>query len=468
MPLQLMPMRDPEVREPGTEKNMAGTTTLSNKSPSPPSLDELPEAVRAKLPAAVQHFMRSSAEAERAFDKLRNRVEELKAELHQTNQKLRDKVQELDCLSGHLVALLESLADGVIAVDQGGTIRVFNAAVERLSNCKADEMIGRPLNDWLDTTSAPRKLVEEALQGIVSRRRVRALLPVKDGRSCPVVVAATPVRDKSGATLGAVMVLQDIAEVVDLQKQMKRTSSLAELGRMASVVAHEIRNPLGGIEGFAQLLQSDLANQPERKRYVDLMLEGLHDLHRFVDSLLTFSRYPNLRLEEVDLKALLEELCELARQDPNLKAERFRSVVQTPASAAVFADRGALRQVFLNLIRNGMEAMENLADGEGEIRVRVSQVEVDSTAAFQIDIADTGPGIAPEARSKLFEPFMTTKRQGNGLGLSTAAKLIEAHGGQICCLAEPDGGACFRVLLPLDAASCLAEENHADRTCSGS
>jgi signal transduction histidine kinase len=256
-----------------------------------------------------------------------------------------------------------------------------------------------------------------------------------------------------------------MAEIADLQQQMQRTASLAELGRMSSVVAHEIRNPLGGIEGFAQLLQNDLAGQPERKRYVDLMLEGLQDLHRFVDSLLTFSRYPALRLEEVDLCPLLKELSELAFQDKHLNKGQFRHVVQGLTSASILADRGALRQVFLNLIRNGLEAMEGRK--EGEVRIRVSAASMDGAEAFQVEIADTGPGIAPETRAKLFQPFMTTKCHGTGLGLPTAAKLIEAHGGHIGCVAEPDGGACFKIVLPLSAAGCLAEESHADRTRTG-
>lgn len=439
-------------------------STLSTENPPAPELGRLPDSVQANLPEAVQHFLRSSAEAERAFNALRSRVEELKSELEQTNRKLREKVQELDRLSGHLVALLESLADGVVAVDQTGIIRVFNAPMERLSGQTADQMVGRLLADWLAPNSIPRRLVEESLQGFASQRRVRTLLPRKDGQTCPVAVAASPVKDKAGTTLGAVLILQDMAEIAQLQQQMQRTASLAELGRMASVVAHEIRNPLGGIEGFAQLLQNDLAGHPEQKRYVDLMLEGLQDLHRFVDSLLTFSRYPSLRIEEVDLCLLLKELSELALQDRQLHKGHFGHVFQGPASASVMADRGALRQVFLNLIRNGLEAMEG--QPQGEVRIRVSTTSADGADAFQIDIADTGPGVAPEARTKLFQPFMTTKRHGTGLGLPTAAKLIEAHGGHIGCVAEPDGGACFRIVLPLSAAGCLAEESHADRTRS--
>lgn len=444
---------------------MDAMTTLSTESPASPELGRLPESVPAGLPVAVQHFMRSSEDAERAFNALRVRVEELKTELEETNRKLREKVQELDCLSGHLVALLESMADGVVAVDQTGVVCVFNAPMERLSGHTADRMIGRPLTEWLPSGSAPRLLVEESLQGFAPRRRVRTLLPKSDGQTCPVAAAATPVKDKAGMTLGAVLVLQDMAEIAELQQQMQRTASLAELGRMASVVAHEIRNPLGGIEGFAQLLQNDLAGQPERKRYVDLMLEGLQDLHRFIDSLLTFSRYPSLRLEEVDLCQILRELGELAFHDKQLHKGLFRYDFQGPANASILADRGALRQVFLNLIRNGLEAMEGRP--KGEIRIRVSAASMEGAEAFQIDIADTGPGISPEARPKLFQPFMTTKRHGTGLGLPTAAKLIEAHGGHIGCVAEPDGGACFRIVLPLSAAGCLAEESHADRTRTG-
>jgi len=248
-------------------------------------------------------------------------------------------------------------------------------------------------------------------------------------------------------------VLQDLAEVQTLQRELERAESLAELGRMSAVVAHEIRNPLGGVEGFAKLLQQDLRD-PTQKRYADMVVQGLGELNRLVNNLLEFSRAPKLTLEEIDLPALLENLGETALMDLRNGAAAGAPCRFDLHAAAGFplllADRTAMRQVFLNLIRNGLEAMAEHRGGT--LRVHLDQTEMDGCAAVRVDVQDQGSGIPEKMRGTLFQPFVTTKKTGTGLGLPTVAKLITAHGGTVQCVQASEGGACFRVLLPLNAS----------------
>jgi len=420
---------------------------INLQAPSPAIL-ETGNAAPPQAADALQHFMRSSEAAERAFEVLTQRVNELKAELQDTNQKLRDKVQELDRLSGHLSCLLESMSDGVVAVDTGAAIRLFNAAAERLSGQSSAQLLGQSLNAWLPNDSRIHELVRQALRGERNLGRLKLVVPGKgDAEPRPLVAGVAPVFDKDHAAIGAVLVFQDLGEIQALEGELKRANKLAEIGRLAAVIAHEIRNPLGGIQGFAALLQSDLAAVTPQRKLADAIVNGVQDLEGLVQGLLDYSRPLQLKLESVRLDDLLSELCALVFADPRFNALpiKRRVTIQT-ARPQLLADRTALRQVFLNLVRNAVEAMET--QRAGELRIRIADASLDGFAALCIEIADTGPGLSEKIRGKLFQPFASTKRQGNGLGLPTVAKLAEAHGGQVNVQDEPGGGTCFRVFLP--------------------
>ena len=190
------------------------------------------------------------------------------------------------------------------------------------------------------------------------------------------------------------MVIQDLAELVALQQEVRQTASLAEIGRMAAVVAHEIRNPLGGIEGFASLLQEDLGDSPEKKRYADFIVDGIQDLKRIVSSLLNLSKNPDLRYEEIDIQNLLRDCSELALQDSVAEDCKVQLNLDSQLSQhEILADPGALRQVFLNVIRNAIEAMADQATGD--LRIRLAPAEVDPENKISIEVADTGPGLSP-------------------------------------------------------------------------
>ncbi len=400
----------------------------------------------AALPEAIKRFFRSTEEAQRAFDALGSRVEELKGELAQTNRQLREKVEALDHLNGHLVSLLDSLSDAVVAFDQGAAIRLFNPAAEALTGHRSSELLGQPLSLWLPRDAEIRSMVDTALLSGRSIPRQRVHLTRAEGSPLPVAASAAAVRDADGMIIGAVLVMQDLEELLTLQDQVRRTAGLAAIGRMAAVVAHEIRNPLGGVEGFASLLSTDPAIEGEQKRYVNMILGGIQDLNRLVNNLLDYARPPELELQTVDLAQLLPELSALVKADTRFAKTNIKHTLHSNTrDGVIVGDRGALRQVFLNLMKNAVEAME--PQGSGQLRLRIADDMLGAREAVRIEVADTGMGIEQELQGKIFEPFITTKPKGTGLGLPTVAKLVQAHGGKVECLEEPHGGCCFTVVF---------------------
>lgn len=428
-----------------------GLSDLTARLPGLPA-----EPAHAGVPRQVQRFFDATDRAQRAFDALSSRVDELKNQLDEANRRLQEKVNELDRLSAHQRALLDGLADGVVAVDAERTIRFINPAAERLLGVRSGDLLGRSLAQTaLNAKSLEAKIAQAAAAGAGP---VRLSLALARGNAVrfPAALGVAPVTDARGTTIGVVLVIQDLTELATLQARAQRNEDLAEIGRLAAVVAHEVRNPLGGIEGFANLLREDLKGQPRSQKYAQHIVEGVSDLNRIVDNLLHFARQPKLHLESISLKQLLPELIELARADAQGRRQVVRFRFDAATDGVLSADRGMLRQVFLNLLRNAVEAVE--PQGAGDVNVRIARANLDDTAAVAVEIHDSGPGLSEDVRGQLFQPFVTNKPKGTGLGLSTVKKIITAHGGRIACVPDTAAGACFRVTLPVHPTN-VNEEN---------
>ncbi|GMV81904.1 MAG: PAS domain-containing sensor histidine kinase [Planctomycetota bacterium] len=425
-----------------------GLSDLTARHPGLPT-----EPAHAGVPRQVQRFFDATDRAQRAFDALSSRVDELKNQLDEANRRLQEKVNELDRLSAHQRALLDGLADGVVAVDAERTIRFINPAAERLLGVRSGDLLGRSLAQTaLNAKSLEAKIAQAADAGPV---RLSLALARGSAARFPAALGVAPVTDARGTTIGVVLVIQDLTELATLQARAQRNEDLAEIGRLAAVVAHEVRNPLGGIEGFANLLREDLKGQPRSQKYAQHIVEGVSDLNRIVDNLLHFARQPKLHLESLSLKQLLPELIELARADAQGRRQIVRFRFDAATDGILSADRGMLRQVFLNLLRNAVEAVE--PQGAGDVNVRLARASLDDAAAVAVEIHDSGPGLSEEVRGQLFQPFVTNKPKGTGLGLSTVKKIVTAHGGQIACVPDAAAGACFRVILPLNPISANEE-----------
>jgi len=237
-----------------------------------------------------------------------------------------------------------------------------------------------------------------------------------------------------------------------MEQEMMRVKTLAALGEMAAVVAHEVKNPLGGIRGFAELLDRDLTPGDPRKRLVKKIMEGVETLDRIVLNLLDYTKPIKLNPHKVEMVKFIDEVIKFFEMDNSRKKAGIRIKKEyPPEELSFYVDTEQFRQVMLNLLQNAEQAMPQ----GGEITVALNW-EAESSDLSHIrnnilvlDITDTGMGMSRITQEKLFTPFFTTKEQGTGLGLSTVKKIVEAHQGDIRVESESGKGTSVQIRLPM-------------------
>ena len=275
-------------------------------------------------------------------------------------------------------------------------------------------------------------------------------LPRKPEGGLPLNVSVAPLRDDGGQEMGAVLLIRDLREIRALQEKVARGERLASLGRLAAGMAHEIRNPLSSIRGFAQYFVKRFSGQPEEQGYASVMVKEVDRMNRVISELLDFARPKELRRESCALETIAENALKLLGQD----LEAGKTVVTKNYEAGlppVLADHDQIAQVFINLLLN---AMESMPEG-GEIRIGLRRFG--PSPAVEILIADTGSGIPEEDRDKIFEPFFSRKRKGTGLGLAIVHQIVTGHRGEIGVESRPGEGTTFRIRLPLNGSPNAGE-----------
>lgn len=369
------------------------------------------------LKEAFEVFTRSTETLEHAYRRLELRARELGLELAAKNQ-------ELEMTIDYLNYILESMSDGVIAVDTSGVITTFNRAAGEVLGFTSAEAVGRPFRELFDR--------EFSLGAATLSSSMRA----KSGRSVSVTERDEPVADRQGACIGHVKVFQDLTEIEALREQVRQSERLAAIGEMAATVAHEIRNPLGGIRGFASLLAQDIPSTDPRSRLVEKILAGTANLNRVVDELLEYTRPVEIRLRSTDCA----EMVSAALAYLELNGRSITVCNRVPAGLNVRADADKMRQVLLNILLNAAQSI----DGAGTISLDA----IAGRDSVTLQISDSGAGIAREHVDKIFSPFFTTKEKGTGLGLAIAAKIVEGHLGAIEAASVPGEGTTMRIRLP--------------------
>jgi two-component system sensor kinase FixL len=338
-------------------------------------------------------------------------------------------------------AIVESAVDGIVVIDARGQVEAFNRAAERLFGYPADEVVGRnvnmlmpaPYHDEHDEYLA--RYHATGVQKIIGiGREVTGLR--KDGSAFPLHLSVGEVLIEGESKFTGI--LHDLTERVQLETRLREQSALKRLGEMAAVVAHEVKNPLTGIRGAIQVIGSRLPAGSKDVPIIGDIVARIDALNDLMKDLLLFARPPQPRVAPVDMVVLVQTVTHLVRQDPALRDLRVEVTGEAPPMSA---DAELLKIVVQNLLINGAQAMQ----GRGLIRISVTSDD----GVCQITIADQGPGIAPEVREQLFTPFFTTKARGTGLGLSTARRLVEAHGGTLAIECPPTGGTSATLRLPV-------------------
>jgi PAS domain S-box-containing protein len=333
--------------------------------------------------------------------------------------------------------IVEGLTSGLVVVDRTGTVQAVNPAAQRILGMGGLRS-GKPFREAFGPATALSDLIAEALQ--VGSPIVRRTIKLGGAKTRHLGVTVSPIAAPDGALQAAVCLFTDLTAVVELEEQLRLKEALARLGELTAGLAHEFRNGLATIHGYARLL--DPATLPDQAR---TCVEGIRaettSLGEVVTNFLRFARPEEMTMAPVELRSVLTS----AIRDVPGAAD---AVKLEGNFATINGDEVLLRRAFSNLVRNSLEACAE-AGMPPHVYVRSDIVG----NATQVVFEDNGPGFAPEYLSKVFQPFATTKANGTGLGLAIAQKVIVSHNGNISAGNRPEGGAVFRVRLPTSPLS---------------
>ena len=262
-----------------------------------------------------------------------------------------------------------------------------------------------------------------------------------DGRVVPLEVSASFFKDEAGTVLGLVTLFKDLTEVRLLKQEVVRSQRLATVGRLAAGIAHEIRNPLSSIKGFATYFKERYQEKPEDQQVSNIMIQEVDRLNKVVGQLLDFAKPVIIAKVSVSLKPFIEDSLKLVTR----QAEEKGITIQTDFHSQVdfgFLDPDRINQVLLNLYLNAIESMNE----GGCLSVTLSVLE--DGEQIEIRVSDTGNGIRADDLAHIFDPYFTTKNSGTGLGLAIVHNILENHGGEIKVESRSGQGTTIRLLLP--------------------
>ncbi|MGZ3732440.1 MAG: two-component system sensor histidine kinase NtrB [Parachlamydiaceae bacterium] len=326
---------------------------------------------------------------------------------------------------------------GVIFIDLDGTITTYNETAEKLLNVPRKKVLNQPYWNLFDDEFLGFSM-KKALSDKIADTGKQIILTERPLEIDAAFVALTTLSSKT--TEGLIILINDISEIKRRQAIIARNERMKELSKMASLAAHEIRNPLGGIRGFASLLQRDLQNNTKLNQLATYIIEGTENLNHIVEQILGYTKPLHLNLESHNLVEILENLILHLQADegidPRITIDLEFS--QNPIKAIV--DPESLKSALLNLAYNAIHAMP---DG-GKLHLSVS----DSAWDAMIKVSDTGVGIPKENLPKMFSPYFTTRADGHGFGLAEVHKIVHEHHGEIEFSSTVGEGTTFVIHLP--------------------
>lgn len=349
------------------------------------------------------------------------------------------------------------MRNGVIAIHRDGTLALMNDDAYRVfALTRGADDIGRPFTEIVRGRPELVRVLSAAFE--MTTLPNRAELRLKD-LDRVIGYTLSQVRGESGQAIGAVMFFKDLTQVEQLEERERLRDRLASLGEMAAGIAHELKNPLAGIEVMAGLLRRQVPDSPDAQSLLADILSEAKLANAIVVEMLEFVRPIRLQVEQTNVSSVLQQSLTNAES----KVPRGETEVRidvAPALPLIDGDANQLCQVFTNLLTNAFEAINGR--GHIDIRARLEPIEQDPwfaaepddpTEAVVIEVADDGPGVPPDLSDRIFNPFFTTKVTGSGLGLPIVRKIVDAHDGRIDLSSEPGRGTRFRVTLPVSSKS---------------
>ncbi len=318
--------------------------------------------------------------------------------------------------------LLENMSNGVVAVDQHGTVTEVNRAAETMLGVRRDALLGASFRGALPPELS--QALDETLAGDEPLKGEKFDIRPGGGDTRVLQVSTSALRDADGSLVGAELSSLDVTELERLTGALESQRRFAMIGEMAAEVAHQIRNPLAAIQGFADLLRSQVNGDHKSREYLEDLLKEVKATEGIVSSFLAFSKPSRLELRPVDAAEVVHGTCRAMRPEFDA-SDIILSEAVRDRLPMLRADAKSVTQALSNLLRNALEAC-----GRGG-RVAVVAEPLADVTGVRIAVEDDGVGLDPAIRPRLFSPFVTTKARGTGLGLSLARKYVEAHGGTV-------------------------------------
>lgn len=383
---------------------------------------------------------------EQVIAELKKKEATLQGLYAETNRKAKD-------LESYNEYILRSIGSGMIICDTRGKITRLNNSAQKILGLSERDAVGKHYRTLFKEKTAMCSLIETAL----SEKKICSVPEMEmsktDGENIWVGLTASVIKDRQNEMLGVALLLTDVTEIKRLQYQVAFKEKMAALGEMSSGLAHELRNSMGAVLGFAKLLKKEGADPGSAREIVDGILNETMSVESLIQRFLTFAKPFYLKMEKVNLRDVVDEC--MRTLEEKLKQNKIGLKVKSePDLLTISGDRLLLRQSFQNLIQNSIEAMPT----GGEISVNLRKTKAHNKEEFaEVEISDTGCGIEEKDQEKIFNPFFTSKEKGTGLGLSLVKKIISLHNGRIEFESRMSKGTIFRIYLPLKSRSDFAE-----------
>lgn len=385
------------------------------------------------LEDAFHAFNDASESLKDHYGLLEKRVSELNRELAGKSADLEENLKKTSQMERYQSSILRNLSSAVIVLDSGGKITTFNKRAEEITGFFSDEIKGKPLEVISNNSDLTKKIAH-------SSEDSEMIYSNKKGDPLFLRISTSFLIDEYGRREGTIIILHDLTKEKMLEESMERGKRLAAMGEMAAKLAHEIRNPLGGIELFASNLKKHLAGNERARNMAENICSGVASLNYLVSNTLQFARMKEPVLKEMSVNESIDEALLLASH----LIDRYGINISKAGLnfyTVIMADREMIKLSFLNVIINAVQAMT-----EGGT-LNISLVE-EKNEMIKIVFGDNGDGMSDEIISRVFDPFYSTKESGSGLGLAIVYNIVNAHHGTVTFNSEKNKGTDVIISLP--------------------
>jgi two-component system sensor histidine kinase AtoS len=385
-----------------------------------------------------------------SYRDLKSRIEELNVQISEKNQQLEENFYKVNRLRWFFDSILNSMTNGVIVIDTSGKIVLFNKGAEKLTGYTQKDIIGKSYKKVFGKKLSDRFTPLHTLARGDSLFLEEKELEKKSGDFLQVRYSTSLVTDNQDQILGAVEVFSDLTRIKHLEKEMQQIKTQGALNQMAGLVAHEIRNPLGGIRGYIDLLEESIDKKDTRRKMTDHIIQSVNKLEEIVSNFLLYTRPVKPCFEKIHIVRFVKDVLNYFEQSNPLKKEGIRLELEAPSeiqSVQISMDPMLIEQVLLAVLDNAIKAMKI----GGTVKVEIKHNESPGNAKqshVMIAISDSGEGMTDEVLDQIFTPFFTSRERGMGLGLSLSRNFISLHQGDIFVKSEKNMGTTVSISLP--------------------